>query len=144
MGEQKEITVAIALVFFGDKLLLIRRRHANPIWDKKWEFPGGKVENGEDPMSTARRELMEETGIEAKGQKFLGVHPHDWEMPDGSTLRIHLHCYQCRTENNAVSLEEGKADQYAWADPDALQGYDLLGAIPEIIQRFVVGVRPRV
>jgi 8-oxo-dGTP diphosphatase len=51
-------------VFKDRKVLLVRRRHAP--FAGLWSLPGGKAEGGETPRETARRELKEETGIEAE------------------------------------------------------------------------------
>jgi 8-oxo-dGTP diphosphatase len=61
----EQITVAAAIIERNGKLLVCRRppgaRQAG-----LWEFPGGKVEPGEDPREALRRELREELGVEAE------------------------------------------------------------------------------
>ena len=58
----------------GDEVLLIQRKF--PPMAGAWAFPGGFVEQGENPMHAALRELKEETGLEGKSPKLLmaGVH----------------------------------------------------------------------
>ena len=57
--------VVAALIFQDDKILVCQRtRHQTmPL---KWEFPGGKIEEGEQPRDALHRELEEELGIDAK------------------------------------------------------------------------------
>ena len=57
------VPAAIAVVFRGGRVLLVRR--ANPPDAGLWGFPGGKIEPGETIERAAVRELAEETGIEA-------------------------------------------------------------------------------
>jgi 8-oxo-dGTP diphosphatase len=59
------IVVVAAIIEREGKILICRRRadHAHPL---KWEFPGGKVEPGEEPADGLRRELGEELAIEAR------------------------------------------------------------------------------
>ncbi len=58
-------TVAAALIERNGKTLICRRR-PDQAHGGKWEFPGGKVENGESPTEAVWRELREELGIEAE------------------------------------------------------------------------------
>jgi len=56
--------VAAALILQDGKLLICQRTRHQPM-PLKWEFPGGKIEEGEQPRDAMRRELDEELGIEA-------------------------------------------------------------------------------
>jgi mutator protein MutT len=78
-----QIRVIAAVIARGEKLLMCQRaphkRHGG-----LWEFPGGKVEQGEDDESAARRELAEELGIDV-----LGVGRPELEIADpGSEFMI--------------------------------------------------------
>ncbi len=60
---------AIAVVYHENRFLLVKRKkepNANT-----WGFPGGHVELGETALDAAVRELAEETGVVAKGEKYL-------------------------------------------------------------------------
>jgi len=41
-------------------------------------------------------------------------------------------------KNDVRFLEEGKADQHVWADPRALDTYNLLGSVREIVQKYLL------
>ena len=60
---------AIAVLVDGDKVLLAQR--GNPPDKGLWGFPGGHVEPGETALEAARRELREETGLEARPVEYL-------------------------------------------------------------------------
>jgi 8-oxo-dGTP diphosphatase len=60
-----EKTPVVAAIIERDGLILICQRKAGSRHALKWEFPGGKVEPGEDPRQALARELSEELGIRA-------------------------------------------------------------------------------
>jgi 8-oxo-dGTP diphosphatase len=65
------VEAAVAVILREDgQVLLGRRPHGKP-WAGWWEFPGGKIEDGETPFDALQRELHEELGIEA-------VHAYPW------------------------------------------------------------------
>lgn len=130
----KELDVVIIVAMQGEKMLLIRRRDKNPMWDRKWEFPGGKIEHGENPVVAARRELLEETGLDAMLVSPLGELENDWHLPDGEILRIHAQCFCCSEMSGDVHLEVGKADQYTWADVSTIQTLDTLENVGRILR----------
>jgi ADP-ribose pyrophosphatase YjhB (NUDIX family) len=69
MSVQYPIPAAIAVVFRGDDVLLVRR--ANPPDAGRWGFPGGKIERGETIMRAAERELVEETSIVGNAKRVF-------------------------------------------------------------------------
>lgn len=95
------------------------------MWDKKWEYPGGKIENGEEPISAVRREILEETGLSVEGIEFLGIHQHDWQLPD-EILRVHLHCFVSIASSDRVTIEPDAAYGFEWVSPAEIDQWDLL------------------
>ncbi len=136
MKPLKEIEIAVAICERNGKILLIQRRDTNPIWDKRWEFPGGKLEGGESPEDAVRREIREETGLSILESTFFHFHHHDWELPE-KTLRVHLHCFHCIVGEGEVTIEEEKAYQHAWPTPVEALAYDSLSANNDILQHFL-------
>ena len=77
--------VVAALILKDDKILACQRtRHQ--VMPLKWEFPGGKVEEGEQPRDAMRRELEEELGIEAEVGDEVSRIVH--EYPGGGSVEL--------------------------------------------------------
>ncbi len=78
--------VAIIVCDAEGRLLLVRQ-HRVAAGQDMWEIPAGTVEPGEEPLSTAKRELLEETGLSASKWTFVGT---VFPTPGYSDERIHL------------------------------------------------------
>ncbi len=87
--------VALALLRRGGRWFLQRRDPANPVLPGLWEFPGGKVEPGEELEAALRRELAEEVGLHAEASLSLPVvagaaHLHPFLVEAGGEPRTAL------------------------------------------------------
>lgn len=83
------IVVTAAVVVREGKLLLTRRREGDHLGGT-WEFPGGKLHDGESPPQGLRRELAEELGVEAEvGDPFRFAW---WEYPEKKVLLLFYRC----------------------------------------------------
>jgi len=91
--------VVAALIVNDDRILACQRTRHQPM-PLKWEFPGGKIEEGEQPRAALRRELEEELGIEAAiGDEVARIHH---EYPGGGSLELRFFSvreYQGEIEN---------------------------------------------
>jgi len=84
------VAVTAGIVVRGNKVLVVQRGPASRR-ALLWEFPGGKIEEGENPRQCLRRELQEELGVlVATGERFEIVY-HRYE-----DMRILLLSYLCR------------------------------------------------
>jgi 8-oxo-dGTP diphosphatase len=73
-----ELHVAVAVIRDGEGRVLLTRRRADSHQGGLWEFPGGKVEDGEDLAAALRRELAEELGIAVRAHRPLLEVRHDY------------------------------------------------------------------
>jgi 8-oxo-dGTP diphosphatase len=85
----KTIVVAAALITREGRILITQRREED---DRGllWEFPGGKVEEGEDPRQTLERELQEEIGIKGEAGALFDATFHFY--PEHPILLLVFHC----------------------------------------------------
>jgi 8-oxo-dGTP diphosphatase len=84
------LEIAVAVPLRGNEVLLRPRAEGGPLAGA-WEFPGGKIEPGEEPLQAAMREMAEETGLSGGRWELLLVHAHDY--PD---RRVRLHAFLVR------------------------------------------------
>jgi len=102
MKDKKRLNVAAAVVMADGKYLCMQRTRSELSYiTEHWEFPGGKIENGEDPKHTLEREIKEEMDWNIKVGRCLGTVEH--EYPDFS---ITLTAYECApVEGDSKLLE---------------------------------------
>ena len=74
------------IIFRGNTILLIKRKHEP--FEGKWALPGGFVEYGETTEKAVIREILEETGLETKVKKLLGVYSDPNRDPRGHTVSV--------------------------------------------------------
>lgn len=134
----KDLPIAVAFVKRGKEILLLQRQDKNPAWDKKWEFPGGKIDSEENAVDAIIREIKEETGLNVSAIELIGNHIHDWDIYDDKILRVHLHCFSCQAQEGEIILEDEKAYTYVWANPKKALELDLLEANADIIKKFLI------
>ena len=107
------ILVAAAIIVEGGRVLLTQRKRGSHL-EGMWEFPGGKVEEGEDPKDALARELREELGIDIDVGDIVEVTFHKYE-----TKSVLLLFYRAtrRAGSEPRALDVAAFD---WADRDAL------------------------
>jgi 8-oxo-dGTP diphosphatase len=86
-GAVRTIVVAAAVIVEKGRVLLTQRKVGAHLAGA-WEFPGGKVEEGEDPRDALRRELGEELGVEATVGEILDVTFHRYDDADKAVLLL--------------------------------------------------------
>lgn len=79
----------------------------------KWEFPGGKIEPGEEPEVCLRREVMEELGIDIAVKRVMAPSTHRY-----SDFTITLHPFVCEIVAGELVINEHRA--VAWLKPEEL------------------------
>ena len=73
------LVVAAGMIFSGGKVLICRRPMSKKLEAGKWEFPGGKREEGESLPETLARELREELDIEIDGARLVDARVKSYE-----------------------------------------------------------------
>ena len=114
------MTVVAAALADGSGRLLLQQRAPDRAMAGLWEFPGGKVEEGETPEAALIRELKEELGIEVK-QACLAPFVFASHAYEGFHLLMPL--YLCRRWDGFVQQLEHAA--LAWVKPNHMGAYPM-------------------
>jgi 8-oxo-dGTP diphosphatase len=124
--------VVAALIFKHGKVLVCQRtRHQTmPL---KWEFPGGKIEEGEQPRDALRRELDEELGIEASVGDEVARIRHQYKNGSSVELRFFV------VRDYKGELENKIFKDMRWADRSELPSFDFLEADLELVKDLASG-----
>jgi 8-oxo-dGTP diphosphatase len=123
MGECRSrsivIVAACALLNEAGAVLIAKRPLGRPLAGL-WEFPGGKVEAGEEPEGALIRELAEELGIEIAKRDLMPLTFASHAYPDFHLL---MPVYLCRRWRGSITANEGQ--ELAFVRPEELRRYDM-------------------
>lgn len=122
------LLVTAAIIEHGGKILLARRRATSP-YPLLWEFPGGKVEPGEDPLDCVVREIREELAITIAVDGIYDV--IYYRYPERTVLVLAYRCRWLRGEMADLEVAE-----HCWVNPADLTGYQLLPADIPLAERI--------
>lgn len=127
----KQLVVTAAVIERQGEILLAQRK-PDTHQGLKWEFPGGKLEWGEDPRQGLCREIREELGIEIEVGEVVEVVSHTYE-----DRHIVLIGYKCRYLSGTVQLLD--VHDVRFVQPDQLLKFDLAPADIPIVERLLQG-----
>jgi len=124
--------VVAALIFKDDNVLVCQRtRHQTmPL---KWEFPGGKIEEGEQPRDALHRELDEELGIDAKIGEEASRIRHKY--PGGGSVELRFFVVR----DYSGQIENKIFRDVQWSPRSQLSQYDFLEADLPLVRDIVDG-----
>lgn len=117
----KQMKEVAAAVIMKDKRILITRRGPDSKLAGYWEFPGGKVEEGETRRECLERELYEELGIQAHAGEEIAESEYHYDH--GAFLIIAIEAF---FDGDEIILTDH--DDLAWVSPSDLQKYKLAPA----------------
>ena len=122
MSSRKVIKVVAAVIRRDGKVFATQRRYGD--YRDWWEFPGGKVEEGETPEEALVREIHEELDADITVDEYITTVEYDY--PD---FHLSMDCYWCSLKTEHLALLEHEAakwlsiddlDQVNWLPADVL------------------------
>ena len=120
-GRKRPIVIVAACALLdGERAVLIAKRPEGRPLAGLWEFPGGKVEAGEEPEEALIRELHEELGVDIEKRDLA---PFTFASHAYPEFHLLMPVYLCRRWQGSVAAHEGQ--ELLWVRPDALHLYDM-------------------
>ena len=118
----------------ADRRLLIGQRRKADTSPLKWEFPGGKIEPGEEPEAALGRELREELGVTLTRSLEIGRVQHTYA---GTATELEIRFFAAAIAEDKIV--ETAFEQIAWVLPKELGQYNFLAANAQLVANLATG-----
>ena len=122
-----QIEVVAAIIRKKDKVFATQRGYGE--WKDWWEFPGGKMEQGETPEEALKREICEELSAEINVDELFSTVDYDYPK-----FHLTMHCYLCTLLKDAMHLNEHESAR--WLAKDELDSVKWLPADKSKIKKL--------
>lgn len=133
LTEGRWLTIPRTLCFVtnSNDVLLMKRAAHKRVFPNRYNGVGGHIERNEDPLSGARREIHEETGLQVRDLRLRAVYNIDTKAETGITLFVFTAVSDSRefTANNEGTLH--------WIAKNTVLEYDLVEDLPTILPRIL-------
>ena len=124
---RKKIDVVAAIIRDENRIFATRRGYGD--FKGRWEFPGGKVEEGETPEQALVREICEELDTEIKLGEYFDTVEYDYP-----TFHLSMRCYWCTVKSGGLVLKEHEDSK--WLTKETLDSVDWLPADVTVISKI--------
>ncbi len=133
----KQIVAMKAFLIHEGLVLILRESVHNPDGTNagRYDIVGGRVEPGEAPLDALRREIREETGLEAAvGRPFAVA---DWRpVVRGEEWQIIATFFECAAPSKSVTLGRDH-DRYEWIDPQRYRDHLLIANLHPVFEAYL-------
>ena len=123
----KTIRVVAAVILSEGKIFATQRGYGD--FKGGWEFPGGKIEDGETPEEALKREILEELDTEITVGELIDTIEYDYQ-----TFHLSMDCFWCEVVSGKLVLKEHEAAR--WLDKENLYSVEWLPADVSLIEKI--------
>lgn len=127
----KTVRVVAAVICDGDKIFATQRGYGE--YKDGWEFPGGKIEEGETPEEALKREILEELDTEITVGKLIKTIEYDYP-----TFHLSMDCFWATVKSGHLELKEAEAAR--WLSKEELDEVEWLPADLELVDKIREGL----
>lgn len=125
--KRKVVKVVAAVIRDGDKIFATQRGYGD--FKGKWEFPGGKIEEGETPQEALEREIKEELDTEIMVGELIDTIEYDYP-----SFHLSMDCFWAEVVSGKLILKEHDASK--WLNVEELDLVEWLEADITLIRRI--------
>lgn len=123
----KTIKVVAAIIMDGEKVFATQRGYGE--FKDGWEFPGGKIEEGETPQKALVREIKEELDTEIEVGELLDTVEYDYPK-----FHLSMDCFICKIKSGDLVLKEHEAAK--WLTKETLDSVEWLPADEGLVEKI--------
>ena len=123
----KTIKVAAAIIKHGNKIFATQRGYGE--FKDGWEFPGGKIEEGETPEQALIREIREELDTEIEVGNLIDIVEYDYPQ-----FHLTMHCFICSIKAGDLVLKEH--EDARWLTKDTIESVNWLPADKDLVEKI--------
>ena len=123
----KTVRVVAAVIRKDDKIFTTQRGYGE--FKDGWEFPGGKIEEGEAPEQALAREIKEELDTEIQVGKLIDTIEYDYPK-----FHLSMDCFWCEIMQGGLELKEHEAAR--WLSKEELYSVDWLPADVGVVEKI--------
>lgn len=123
----KTLKVAAAIIKNGGRIFATQRGYGE--FKDGWEFPGGKIEQGETPEEALVREIREELDTEIRVGEQIDIVEYDYPQ-----FHLTMYCFLCQILSGDLTLKEHEAAK--WLTKETLDSVDWLPADEGLIEKL--------
>lgn len=123
----KTVRVVAAVIRKDNKIFATQRGYGE--FKDGWEFPGGKIEEGETPEQALAREIKEELDTEIQVGKLIDTIEYDYPK-----FHLSMDCFWCEIMQGGLELKEHEAAR--WLSKEELYSVDWLPADVGVVERI--------
>ncbi|MDO5435165.1 MAG: (deoxy)nucleoside triphosphate pyrophosphohydrolase [Clostridia bacterium] len=123
----KTVRVVAAVIRDGSRIFATQRGYGE--YKDGWEFPGGKIENGETPREALKREILEELDTAIDVRELICTVEYDYP-----SFHLSMDCFMAEVVSGSLTLRE--AEDARWLTKDELDSVDWLPADRTLIAKL--------
>lgn len=123
----KTVRVVAAVIRDGSRIFATQRGYGE--YKDGWEFPGGKIENGETPQEALKREILEELDTAIDVRELICTVEYDYP-----SFHLSMDCFMAEVVSGSLTLRE--AEDARWLTKDELDSVDWLPADRTLIAKL--------